>query len=372
QAAPNVGGAGEAVPEEGLLFRLEQEPVVEGAFVALNPATGTVSAMVGGYDFKRSEYNRAVMAKRQPGSAFKPIIYGTAIEQGFTAASILIDNPVIFTDDETHKVWKPENYEKRFYGPTTLREALTHSRNLATVKLLRQIGIRNVVSYAHKIGIESPLTQDLSLALGSSGISLLEMTSAYGVYANEGVRVEPTLILSVSDKNGRVLESRDLNPEQALSKETAYVVTNILEDVVQRGTAKRARALGRPVAGKTGTTNEYTDAWFVGYTPNLAAGVWVGFDDNRSLGHREAGGRAALPIWVSFMDEALSLLPVVPFPIPDDIVYAKINRATGYLSEEGERGEMEIFVKGTEPQHEKKDLASPTDFFRFDQEAGAF
>ncbi len=380
QAANGAAGAPEShdtentemVPEEGLLFQLEQEPIVEGAFIALDPVTGTVSAMVGGYDFKRSEYNRAVMAKRQPGSVFKPIIYGTAIERGFTPASILIDNPVIFKDEETQKVWKPENYEKRFYGPTTLRDALTHSRNLATVKLLRQIGIRNVVSYAHRMGIESTLTQDLSLALGSSGISLLELTSAFGVYANEGVRVNPAFILSVTDKNGRVLESRNIDPQKVLSKETAYVVTNILEDVVQRGTAKRARVLGRPVAGKTGTTNEYTDAWFVGYTPNLAAGVWVGFDDNRSLGHREAGGRAALPIWVSFMDQALSLLPVVPFSIPDDIIYAKINRTTGYLSEEGESGEMEIFVKGTEPKHEKKTLTSPMDFFRLDQDVDAF
>lgn len=358
--------------EPGFLFSLDQEPLVEGAFVALNPITGTVHAMVGGYDFKRSEYNRAIMAKRQPGSAFKPIIYGTAIEQGFTTASILIDNPVIFTDEETQKVWKPENYEKKFYGPTTLRDALTHSRNLATVKLLRDVGIKNVVSYAKRIGIESPLTHDLSLALGSSGVSLFELTSAFGVYAHEGIRVEPAFVLSVADKNGRVLESRDLSPKQVISKETAYVVTNILEDVVQRGTAKRARVLGRPVAGKTGTTNEYTDAWFIGYTPNIAAGVWVGFDDNRTLGPKEAGGRAALPLWVSFMGEALNMLPVVPFSIPADIVYAKINRTTGYLSEEGENGEMEIFVKGTEPKQEQKELTSPTEFFRFDQESGAF
>jgi len=358
--------------ENDTLFSLEQEPAVEGGFIALDPATGTVSAMVGGYDFKRSEYNRAISAKRQPGSVFKPIIYGTAIERGFTPASILIDNPVIFTDNETHKVWKPENYEKKFYGPTTLRDALTHSRNLATVKLLRQIGIKNVVSYAKRIGIKSPLTRDLSLALGSSGLSLLELTSAFGVYANAGIRVEPTIVLSVTDQHGRVLESRDLAPKRVLSKETAYVVTNIMEDVVQRGTAKRARVLGRPVAGKTGTTNEYTDAWFVGYTPNMAAGVWVGFDDNRSLGRNESGGRTALPIWVSFMDEALARLPVVPFSIPDEIVYAKINPTTGYLAEEGERGEMEIFVRGTEPKYEEKTLSSPTDFFRFDQESGAF
>lgn len=367
-----VGVLEETLSENDTLFSLEQEPIVEGGLISLNPATGTVNAMVGGYDFKRSEYNRAMSARRQPGSVFKPIIYGTAIERGFTPASILIDNPVIFTDDLTHKVWKPENYEKKFYGPTTLREALTHSRNLATVKLLRQVGIKNVVSHAQRIGIKSPLTRDLSLALGSSGVSLLELTSAFGVYANAGIRVEPTLILSVTDKNGRVLESRDLAPKRVVSEETAYVVTNILEDVVQRGTARRARVLGRPVAGKTGTTNEYTDAWFIGYTPNVAAGIWVGFDDNRSLGRNESGGRTALPIWVSFMEKVLAPLPVVPFAIPDGIVYAKINRSTGYLSEEGESGEMEIFVKGTEPKYEEKTLSSPTDFFRFDQESGAF
>lgn len=351
-----------------VLFTLEQEPLVQGAFVSLDPADGTVKALVGGYDFGKSEYNRAVMSRRQPGSVFKPIIYGTAINRGYTAASILIDNPVIFTDDETQRVWKPENYEKKFYGRTTMRDALTHSRNLATVKLLREIGIRPVVNYAKQLGIKSPLTRDLSLALGSSGVSLLELTSALGVYANDGLRIEPALILSVTDSEGHVLETRDPSAEQVISKESAYVITNILEDVVQRGTAKRARKIGRPVAGKTGTTNEFTDAWFVGYTPNLASGVWVGFDNNQSLGYKESGGRAALPIWASYMEDALALLPVVPFSIPDDIVYAKIDRTSGLLARDGEPGEYEIFVKGTEPTEVKQEFASPSEFFRFDQE----
>ncbi|MFQ5781053.1 MAG: penicillin-binding protein 1A, partial [Nitrospiria bacterium] len=362
-----IEGEGEEVS-----FTLAQEPLVEGAFVALDPATGAVKALVGGYDFRRSEFNRALMARRQPGSAFKPIIYGTAIEREFTPATLLVDNPVIFTDSETNKVWKPENYEKKFYGPITLRDALTYSRNLATVRLLKQVGIGNVVGFAHRIGIKSSLTRDLSLALGSSGVSLLELTSALAVYGNQGVRVEPTLILSVTDSTGRVLESHQIAPEQVVSKETAYVVTNILEDVVQRGTARRARVLGRPVAGKTGTTNEFTDAWFVGFAPNLAAGVWVGFDDNRSLGNRESGGRAALPIWVSFMNDALSLLPVVPFSIPEDIVYARIDRDTGLLAPEGEDGEVEIFVKGTEPREYKVASSSPNQFFRFDEGGGTF
>jgi len=356
---------------EGFFFGLEQEPIVQGAFVALDPATGAVKALVGGYDFRKSEFNRVLMARRQPGSAFKPIIYGTAIEQGFTPATLLVDNPVIFTDSETNKVWKPENYEKKFYGPITMRDALTHSRNLATVRLLKQVGIPNVVNFAQRIGIKTPLTRDLSLALGSSGVSLMEITSALGVYANQGVRLEPTLILSVTDNDGLVLESQQLSPEQVISKETAYVVTNILEDVIQRGTGRRARVIGRPVAGKTGTTNEFTDAWFVGFTPNLATGVWVGFDDNHSLGNRESGGRAALPIWVSFMKNSLSLLPVVSFSIPENIVYARIDRDTGLLVSEDEDGEVEIFVKGTEPREYKMAASTPNQFFRFDG-GGAF
>ncbi|HIE64736.1 MAG: PBP1A family penicillin-binding protein [Nitrospira sp.] len=356
---------------EDILFGLEQKPLVQGAFIALDPSTGAVKALVGGYDFRKSEFNRALMARRQPGSAFKPIIYGTAIEQGFTPATLLVDNPVIFTDSETNKVWKPENYEKKFYGQITMRDALTHSRNLATVRLLKQVGIPNVVNFAQRVGIDTPLTRDLSLALGSSGISLMEITSALGVYANQGVRLKPTLILSVTDKDGRVLESHEFSPEQAISKETAYVVTNILEDVIQRGTGRRARVIGRPIAGKTGTTNEFTDAWFVGFTPNLAAGVWVGFDDNRSLGNRESGGRAALPVWVSFMKNSLSLLPVVSFSIPEKIVYARIDRDTGLLVSEDEDGEVEIFVKGTEPREFKMAASSPNQFFRFDG-GGAF
>jgi penicillin-binding protein 1A len=357
----------------GTFFSLEQEPVVEGALVAIDPATGAVKALVGGYDFKRSEFNRAIVAKRQPGSAFKPIIYATAIERGLTPASMVLDNPVVYTNEELDKVWKPENYEEKFYGLITLREALTYSRNLATVRLLEQVGVRNVIEFAQRVGIQSPLTRDLSLALGSSGVTLTEMTSAYAVFANQGVRVEPTLIISVSDHNGRVLEHRELAPQQVLSKETAYVVTNMMEDVIERGTARRAKSLGRPLAGKTGTTNEFTDAWFIGFAPNLVAGVWVGFDDNRSLGDREAGGSAALPIWMTFMQESLSRFPIAPFSIPDNIVYAKIDPQTGLLSPPGEeKGVVEIFVRGTEPKEYKVESPTPTQFFKLDEEEASF
>lgn len=354
---------------KGILFSLEQEPIVEGAFIALDPATGGVKAMVGGYDFKRSEYNRALSARRQPGSAFKPIIYAAAIERGLTPATVVVDNPVVFTDSELDKVWKPENYEEKFYGPIRLRDALAYSRNLATVKLLEQVGVGNVIEFARRVGIQSPLTRDLSLALGSSGVSLLELASAYAVFADQGVRTEPVLLSMVTDHNGKILEHHEGAPQQVISKETAYVITNMMEDVIQRGTGKKAKSLGRPLAGKTGTTNEFGDAWFVGFSPTLVAGAWVGFDDNRSLGDREAGGATALPIWISFMEETLSHSPVVPFSIPENIVYVKIDPATGLLAPpEEEKAMVEVFVKGTEPKDYKVEASQPTQFFRADQD----
>jgi penicillin-binding protein 1A len=328
---------------------LEQEPLVEGALVALDPRTGAIRGMVGGYDFKRSEFNRAVSARRQPGSAFKPFIYAAAIDKGWTPSSILVDSPVMYDDSVLQRVWKPTNYEDRFYGPISMRDALIHSRNVATVKLLEQVGIPSAIDFARRLGITSPLAKDLSLALGSSSVGLLELTSALGVFAAEGRRVEPVGLRSVTDHGGTVLAYYEPAPTAVVSRETAYIVTNMLEDVVQSGTGIRARVLGRPVAGKTGTTNEFGDAWFVGYAPNLAVGVWVGFDDRRSLGDREAGASVALPIWVAFMKEAFTQLPVQAFPIPDGIVFAKVDPETGGLAAPGEAAKVEIFVRDTEP-----------------------
>jgi penicillin-binding protein 1A len=351
-------------PDGKLALALEQEPVVEGALVALDPRTGGIRAMVGGYDFKRSEFNRALSARRQPGSAFKPIIYAAAIDRGLTPSTILLDSPVIYDDPVLQKIWKPTNYEDRFYGPITMREALAHSRNVATVKLLEQIGISTVTEFARRVGITSPLANDLSLALGSSGVGLLELTSALAVFADEGRRVEPGGLRSVTDHGGAVLAHYEPNATVAVSRETAYVITNMLEEVIQSGTGARARALGRPLAGKTGTTNEFADAWFVGYAPNLAAGVWVGFDDRRSLGDREAGASVALPIWVAFMKPALSQLPVQAFSIPDGIVFAKVDLKTGQLAAPGEPGTVEVYVRRTEPTS----VARPTaDLRRFHQ-----
>ncbi len=351
-----------------IFFTLEQEPLVEAALLSIDPRTGAMKAMVGGYDFKRSEFNRTLMARRQPGSAFKPLIYALAIEQGFTPSTVLVDAPVIFTDPVSQKTWKPTNYEERFYGPIPLRDALAYSRNVATVKLLEKVGVQNVITFSKKLGVTSPLTPDLSLALGSSSVSLMELVSSFGVFANQGVRMEPMAIRSVTDASGKVLEYHEPSAQQVLSPEVAYVVTSMLQDVIQRGTGVRARELGHSLAGKTGTTNDFTDAWFVGYTPNLVAGVWVGFDDRRTLGDREAGSTAALPIWMGFMGEVLKQIPQMNFPIPENVVFAKVNPKTGLMSqEEDQDAKVEIFVKGNEPSPSPPSRPSVIDFYRMDQ-----
>jgi len=252
-------------------FTLEQTPLVEGALLSLDPRTGAVIAMVGGYDFRRSEYNRTTLSRRQPGSAFKPIIYATAVNQGLSPGTPIVDSGIIYNEQDVETVWRPENYDQKFHGQITLRDALTHSRNAATVRLLEKVGVRHVLDFAKEIGISSPLAGDLSLALGSSGVTLQELTASYGTFLNQGIRLEPYTIESVLDAGGNPLENHVPGPREVLSKETAYLITNMMEDVVQRGTAQVARGMGRPLAGKTGTTNDFTDAWFVGDDPVDAA-----------------------------------------------------------------------------------------------------
>jgi penicillin-binding protein 1A len=367
-----VGDIVEVLPKNGNLesgiFILEQTPLVEGSLLALDPRTGAVQAMAGGYDFTRSQFNRAVAARRQPGSAFKPLIYATALQQGLTPATLILDAPVVYKDEELDRVWKPENYEKRFYGTITLREALRHSRNAATVRLLEQIGVPEVVAVASNLGIQSPLSQDLSLALGSSSVTLQEITSAYGVFSNQGMWLRPYQITLVNDMKGEILEQHLFEPRQAMTQENAYLTTNMLMDVIQSGTGRGAKKIGRPLAGKTGTTNGYNDAWFVGYAPNLATGVWVGFDSVRTLGRLESGAHAALPIWTEFMGQALRNLPVMTFRIPEGIQFAQIDTTTGDLPTKTSRHiSTEVFRKGTEPGKAAPQKANPMDFFEFDR-----
>lgn len=360
----------------GPRLELFQEPEVEGALLAMELPTGYVRALVGGWDFLRSQYNRAIQARRQAGSAFKPIVYAAALEKGFTPATVVLDAPVIYEESEESEAWKPKNYRERFYGPTRLRMALARSQNVATVRVARRIGVTYIMSFARRLGITSPLNPDLSMALGSSALSLLELVRAYAVFATGGHLIEPIFITKVVDREGRVLEehrplpleaelrSLGFEPQQGgyypqvISEETAYLMTSMLQSVIKEGTGWRAKALSRPCAGKTGTTDNYTDAWFIGYTPQLITGVWVGFDEPRSLGEHETGSRAACPIWVEFMKEVLKDKPVEDFPVPEDIVFVRIDPNTGLLARPGEPGIFECFRSGTEPHRYSEESPS--------------
>jgi penicillin-binding protein 1A len=344
----------------------------EGALICFDLETGYVKAMVGGRDFEKSQFNRATQARRQTGSAFKPIVYASALDKGFTPASIIIDSPIIF--DRGDKRWNPQNFEGKFSGPTTLRNALTHSINVVTVKIAQELGIDYIKDYAKKLGISASLHHGLSMALGSSSISLYELTKAYGVFANRGNIFKPIYIKKILDRNGNLLEenlplfysNESLLEEQIITPQTAYMITYLLEGVVQNGTGWRAKSLNRPVAGKTGTTDQFMDAWFIGFTPELITGVWVGFDDERSLGENETGARAASPLWVTFMSKILKDKPIKDFPVPEGVEFTKIDPQTGQVSS-GREGILECFREGTGPtQKASAPTKTPSDFFKFD------
>ncbi len=303
-----------SVSEKNISLSLEQEPLVEGAVVALEPETGYIKALVGGFSFSRSEFNRALLAKRQPGSAFKPIVYAVALQKGYSPESIITDEPVSFRWGAEE--WKPENYDRKFYGSTTLRDALAHSRNIVTVKLVDSIGIDNVITFSKNAGIESNMPRDLTIALGSMSVSPLELTSAFSAFANSGKRFKPISIKYITDSKGSVLEENAPTGYELMSPIIASQITSMMKDVITYGTGMRAN-IGRAAAGKTGTTSDYKDAWFVGYTPQLIASVWIGYDDmKKSLGSAEVGGRAAAPVWANFMKNALADLPEADFEQP--------------------------------------------------------
>ncbi|MBI5203387.1 MAG: PBP1A family penicillin-binding protein [Nitrospirae bacterium] len=328
---------------------LEQEPEVEGAVVAIEQGTGFIRALVGGYDFTKSEFNRAIYAKRQPGSAFKPIIYAAAMDNGFTPASIIDDEPVTYTGGPKGD-WKPENYDHKHYGPTRLRDALAYSRNVVTVKLVDAMGVGKVIDFARSIGLEGNIPHNLSIALGSLSVTPLELASGYSVFANSGNKMNPTAIKYITDSKGSIVASNEPGSTQAISQQTAFLITSMMQDVINYGTGWRIKALGRPAAGKTGTTNDYRDAWFVGYTTGLTACVWVGFDDIRPLGSQETGAKAASPIWLNFMRSASSSEEPLDFPVPEGIVRYAIDSATGLLAKEEIPGVLkEYFKEGTQP-----------------------
>ncbi len=372
-----------------LRLSLTQEPEAQGALIALDPRSGQVRAMVGGYDFASSQFNRALQARRLPGSAIKPVIYAAALDKGYTPSTIVYDSPVIFkgkTEEGEDREWRPKNYSASFSGPTSVREALTHSNNVITIKILEDIGVGYAIGYARKLGIASPLAQDLTLALGSSAVTPLELATAYSVFANGGVRVDPIYITRISDRDGRILESVDpadfpagagkgqrlihQASERVISPETAYLITNLMESVVQAGTGQRAKELARPVAGKTGTTNDLKDAWFAGYVPQLSAVAWIGYDQERPLGPQETGARAALPGWIAFMRAAVDDLEPLNFSIPETIEFHAIEPTTGLLAaEDSPTAYIEAYAPGTAPTlHASDQKPQASDFFRLDLE----
>ena len=317
----------------------------EGALLSLDPSTGHIKAMVGGYDFFKSEFNRAIQARRQPGSAFKPFVYIAALESGLTPATVVDDFPIEFPGGPNGKPWKPDNYDRKFRGPVTLQQALEESINVVAVRVQDRIGLKRTIDVARRLGVESPLGENLSLALGTSELSLLELTSAYGTLANRGVWIHPTAIRYVLDARGKLLEENVPDGKQVVSPEVAYVATQMLKGTIERGTGVAAKALGRPAAAKTGTTNDYSNAWFIGFTPQLATGVWVGYDRPRSLGKDETGSRVAVPIWTTFMTAALAGQPAEDFPIPEKVVLVPVDLDRGDCT----RPALMAFVIGTEP-----------------------
>ena len=427
-------------------FKLEQEPEIEAGLISFAVRTGEIKALVGGYDFNKTQLIRPLQSTRQPGSAFKPVLYGAALEdpnKSYTPATIIFDSPIIYDyrvqveeGETTHvrgKRWTPGNYGGRFSGPRTMRTALEKSINTISVKIIEGIGVDYAISFARKLGIKSPLEPNFTTALGTNPISLLELSRAYNVYASGGYLIEPYLVRRVYDRDGKLLEwhhqvktanekSTDivemdlakgvtvdgskLKPvkgnveptdpakinepgpdaylvmlkeqkipsveglnfaplgDRVISPQIAYLMTSLMQGVVQRGTGAAASALGRPLAGKTGTTNDFKDAWFIGFSPEIMAGVWVGYDDfNKTLGEGNAGASVALPIWMGFMKVALNSTPVVDFQVPGGIEFARIDQKTGLLASScTEKSVMESFIAGTAPyEYSSCEVAPATD-----------
>jgi penicillin-binding protein 1A len=337
--------------DDGVMrFALDAAPQLEGALVAIDIESGEVKALVGGVDFRRSQWNRAVQARRQPGSAFKPFIYAAAIDRGYTPVSIVQDAPISLPDGRRGS-WSPQNFENRYIGPVPLRTALVNSLNSVSVRLALDVGIDRLRDHLRIFGFPTEFPRHLSLALGTHEVTLLDLTRAYGVFATSGRRFDPVFVTAMTDPNRQARDFPGSRPrfEPVMNPATAYLVTDMMRSVVETGTARRARKLDRPCAGKTGTTNESRDAWFIGFTPELLVGVWVGFDDDRSLGSY-TGGRAAVPIWTAFMKRALADGPAREFTKPDDVMLVHVDTATGLLAVKGRAARLEPFIAGTEPK----------------------
>jgi len=364
---------GKAYPEGS--YGLRQIPAVDGGLVAIDPHTGRVLAMEGGFSYEYSEFNRVTQAERQPGSAFKPFVYLAALDSGFTPATIVLDAPFVIDQGAGLGKWKPANYSKKFYGPSPMRIGIEKSRNLMTIRLAQTIGMEKIVDYARRFGVIDNMPPILSMALGAGETTLLRLTTGYAMLVNGGKRITPTLIDRVQDRNGTTIYRHDLRDcpgcwpdewhnqpppelpderEQLVDPRSAYQIVSMLQGVVQRGTGWRIKSLGRPLAGKTGTTNDSMDTWFIGFSPDLAVGVFVGFDEPKPLGHGETGSSVSAPIFKSFMAAALKNEPAIPFRIPPGLRLVRINSETGQLARAGDKHViLEAFKPGTVPDGEQ-------------------
>ncbi|MHC8510063.1 MAG: penicillin-binding protein 1A [Rhodospirillales bacterium] len=357
--------SGKAYPPN--TYGLSQIPGVDGAIVALDPHTGRVFAMVGGYDYAGSEFNRAVQARRQPGSAFKPFVYLTALEQGLTPSTLILDAPFVIDQGPGLPKWRPDNYTRKFYGPSTMRLGIEKSRNLMTVRLAQTIGVESIAETAKRFGVAEELPKTLAMSLGAGETSLLDITAAYGMLVNGGRRITPTLIDRIQDRHGRTVLRHDRRRcrvcradawtgqpvphipdrrEQVASAASSYQIVSMLEGVVRRGTGRRISEIGKPLAGKTGTTNNQVDTWFVGFSPDLAVGVFIGFDQPKGLGKGETGSSVAAPVFKMFMEEALAGKPAVPFRVPSDIRLVRVDAKTGRPVSGGAGAILEAFKPG--------------------------
>ncbi len=352
-------------------YALRQVPDVNGGIVAIDPHTGRVLAMSGGFSYQHSEFNRVTQAMRQPGSAFKPIVYLAGLDSGFTPATLILDAPFVIDQGEDRGIWKPDNYTKKFYGPTPMRVGIEKSRNLMTVRLAETVGMNKVADYAERFGVVDHMPEVLAMALGSGETTLMRLTTAYAMMVNGGKRITPTLIDRVQDKNGMTVFRHDTRDcpgcraeawsgqgvppladerEQIADPSSVYQIVSMLQGVVKRGTGRRIASLGRPLAGKTGTTNDNRDTWFVGFSPDLAVGVFIGFDEPKTLGRKETGSSVAAPVFKAFMAEALAEEPAIPFRIPPGIRLVRLNAETGQVARAGDtKVYLEAFKPGTIP-----------------------
>jgi penicillin-binding protein 1A len=365
--------------ERYILGELDQEPEVEGALISLLPKTGNIVAMVGGYSFQHSQFNRALQAKRQPGSCFKPLLYAMGLEEGMTPSSIIIDSPETLLGVDKSIKWKPRNYDGKFKGAITFRSALEQSRNVPTIKLANNLGVNKILEFIKRIDLDVEVEKDLSIALGSFGVSLIEIVRAYGIFPNEGKLVYPKAITSIMDREGNPIsinfdvpsreetyEDEEISSNPYLNKlrgsyvydqRLSYIMSNLLKGVILHGTGRGAKSISSFIGGKTGTTNKYVDAWFVGFSANLLTGVWTGHDNNQMMGWGETGAKAALPIWKGFMREGLKSFGERDFRVPDGIINVLIDKESGQIPRESSKLVfMEAFVEGTQPGIEKKQL----------------